>query len=96
MSANVHIYLTDWCPFCQRAKALLTKKGVRFTEIDVDDRPDLRSWLGKASGQQTVPQIFINGKPVGGFSDLDGLERRRELDRLLAESPAPGGPVLPV
>jgi glutaredoxin 3 len=96
VSASVLIYLTDWCPFCQRAKALLTKKKANFTEIDVDDRPDLRSWLVSASGQRTVPQVFINGQPVGGFTDLEGLDRQGKLDRLLAEAPPKDSPVLPV
>lgn len=96
MSAQVLIYLTDWCPFCQRAKALLAKKNVNFTEVDVDDRPDLRSWLVSASGQRTVPQIFINGQPVGGYTELDGLNRRGKLDGLLAEAPSAGSSTLPV
>ena len=96
MSASVLIYLTDWCPFCQRAKALLKKKNASFTEVDVDDRPDLRSWLVSASGQRTVPQVFINGEPVGGFTELDGLERRGKLDQLLAEAPPKDAPALPV
>ena len=96
MSASVLIYLTDWCPYCQRAKALLTKKKAAFTEVDVDDRPDLRSWLVSASGQRTVPQIFINGQPVGGSSELDALDRQGKLDRLLAVAPPPDAPKLPV
>jgi glutaredoxin 3 len=96
VSASVLIYLTDWCPYCQRAKALLTKKRASFTEVDVDDRPELRSWLVSASGQRTVPQIFINGQPVGGSSELDALDRQGKLDRLLAEAPAKDSPVLPV
>ncbi|MEP7120342.1 MAG: glutaredoxin 3 [Byssovorax sp.] len=96
MSASVLIYLTEWCPYCQRAKALLTRKKTAFTEIDVDDRPDLRSWLVSASGQRTVPQIFINGQPVGGSSELDALDRQGKLDRLLAEPPAKDSLVLPV
>jgi glutaredoxin 3 len=94
--ATVLIYLTDWCPFCQRAKALLKKKNVNFTEVDVDDRPDLRSWLVSASGQRTVPQVFINGQPIGGYTELDGLDRKGKLDNLLAEAPPAGGPTLPV
>ena len=96
MSASVLLYLTEWCPFCQRAKALLKKKNVNFTEIDVDDRPDLRSWLVSASGQRTVPQVFINGQPVGGYTDLEKIDRQGKLDALLAQAPAPGDPVLPV
>lgn len=96
MSATVLIYLTDWCPYCQRAKALLAKKKANFTEIDVDDRPDLRSWLRSASGQTTVPQIFINGQSIGGSSELDALDRRGKLDALLAQPPAKDSPALPV
>ena len=96
MSASILIYLTEWCPYCQRAKALLMKKKASFTEVDVDDRPELRSWLVSASGQRTVPQIFINGQPVGGSSELDALDRQGKLDRLLAEPPTKGSPVLPV
>ena len=96
MSAQVLIYLTDWCPYCQRAKALLTKKKASFTEVDVDDRPDLRSWLRSASGQTTVPQVFINGQAIGGSSELDALDRRGQLDGLLAQEPAKDSPALPV
>ena len=96
MSASVLIYLTEWCPFCQRAKALLKKKKVNFTEVDVDDRPELRSWLVSASGQRTVPQVFINGQPVGGYTDLEKIDRQGKLDALLAKAPASDDPVLPV
>ncbi len=96
MSASVLIYLTQWCPFCQRAKALLTKRKVNFTEVDVDDRPELRSWLVSSSGQRTVPQVFINGQPVGGYTELEKIDRQGKLDALLAQAPAPGDPVLPI
>ena len=96
MSAQVLIYLTDWCPYCHRAKALLTKKKANFTEVDVDGRPDLRSWLVSASGQTTVPQVFINGQSIGGSSELDAIDRQGKLDRLLAESPSKDSPALPV
>lgn len=88
MPADVLVYTTDYCPYCTRAKALLRKKQVAFTEIDVSDRPDLRRWLVEASRQRTVPQIFINGQAVGGFSDLASLDRDGELDALLAADPA--------
>lgn len=90
-SASVTIYTTGYCPYCYRAKSLLQKKGVAFEEIDADDRPDLRTWLRKASGQTTVPQVFVNGRALGGFTDIAALDRGGELDRLLAE--APSGPV---
>jgi glutaredoxin 3 len=87
VSANVILYTTDYCPYCHQAKRLLTRKRVPFTEINVESRPDLRSFLISASGQRTVPQVFINGQSVGGFSDIAALDRRGELDRLLAAPP---------
>jgi glutaredoxin 3 len=95
VSAEVFVYTTGYCPYCVQAKRLLSKKKAPFTEVGVDDRADLRSWLASASGQRTVPQVFINGKSVGGFSDLDALDRKGDLDRLLAESPAAGAAALP-
>jgi glutaredoxin 3 len=94
-NANVTIYTTAYCGFCTRAKRLLNEKSVQYTEIDVESRPDLRTWLVKASGQRTVPQVFINGKSVGGFSDISELDRRGALDPMLAEAPAPGAQELP-
>ena len=95
VSAEVIVYTTSWCPYCVQAKRLLSKKKAPFPEGGVDDRDDLRSWLVSTSGQRTVPQIFINGKSVGGFSDIDALDRKGELDRMLAESPDAGAPALP-
>ena len=66
-----------------RAKALLSKKGVSYREIDVSNDDETRQWLIQASGQRTVPQIFIADKPVGGFDDIAALDRKGELDRLL-------------
>jgi glutaredoxin 3 len=95
MRADVLIYLTSWCPYCHAAKELLGEKNARVAEVDVDGRQDLRAWLVKATGQRTVPQVFINGKPVGGFSDISALDRAGELDALLAEAPPEGMAVLP-
>lgn len=95
MHASVTVYSTDYCPFCTRAKQLLRRKNVDFTEIRVEGRPDLRSFLVTATRQRTVPQIFINGRSVGGFTDIDALDRQGELDRLLAESPPMGLNELP-
>jgi glutaredoxin 3 len=84
--ADVVIYQTQFCPYCVRAKHLLESKGVPFKEVDVSDDPGKRKWLVDVTRQRTVPQVFINGKPVGGFDDLARLNRSGELDRLLAES----------
>jgi glutaredoxin 3 len=83
--AEVTIYTTMMCPYCVRAKALLSKKGVAFKEIDVSMDPDLRAEMTQLSGGgYTVPQIFINGKHVGGSDELAALERAGQLDPLLA------------
>ena len=80
----VRMYTTGWCGFCARARALLTRKGVTFTEIDVDSDASLREEMVRLSGRRTVPQIFIGDRHVGGSDDLSALDRSGELDRLLA------------
>lgn len=81
----VTIYTTSWCPYCQSAKALLTKKGVAFDEIDVESAPDLRpAMTERAGGRTSVPQIFIGDLHVGGSDDIHALESRGKLDALLA------------
>jgi glutaredoxin 3 len=82
--ARVVMYTTQYCPFCVRAKALLRHKGVTFEEIDVGADEAVREKMVEASGRRTVPQIFINDVPVGGFDDLKVLDDQGELDRLLA------------
>ena len=85
--AKVQLYTTTYCPFCTRAKALLKNKGVAFEEIDVSDDDKLRQKMVElAGGRRTVPEIFINGKIVGGYDELRALEMKGELDALLAES----------
>ena len=81
--AKVEIYTTPWCPYCSAAKALLERKGVAYTEIDVM-APELRTaMVQKAHGRRTVPQIFIGDTHVGGYDDMAALERRGKLDSLL-------------
>ncbi len=80
---KIVIYTTDYCPFCTRAKALLRSKNVEFEEIDVTRDERLREEVQSLSGRRTVPQIFIDGKSVGGFDDLRQLDADGELDRLL-------------
>jgi glutaredoxin 3 len=92
--ASVAVYVTDYCPYCTRAKALLSKKGAKFDEIDVSEKPELRNWLVEASRQRTVPQVFINGRPHGGFTDIAELDRRGQLDALLAADPTADDPVI--
>jgi len=89
MPAHVRIYLTQTCPFCHSAKRLLSQKGAAFEEQDVSSDNDTRAWLEDATGQSTVPQIFINHEPVGGYSELKALDSKGELDRLLAADPVP-------
>jgi len=82
--AKVVVYTSQWCPYCVQAKALLQHKGVRFDEIDVSSDDDLRMKMIEESGRRTVPQIFINDVPIGGYDELRALEEQGELDRLLA------------
>ncbi len=80
---KVTIYTTSYCPYCTRAKQLLTRKGVAFEEIDAEGDDALRTWLVERSGQQTVPQIFVGERSLGGFSDIDALDRQGKLDPIL-------------
>jgi len=82
-SPAVTLYVADWCPYCQRAKSLLTQKNVVFNEINVEDEPTLREEMIERSNRRTVPQIFIGDRHVGGCEDLFELDRSGELDRLI-------------
>jgi len=85
--ANVEIYTTATCPFCVRARSLLERKGVGFTEYHVDDEPQLRPRMEeRASGRTSVPQIFIDDVHVGGFDDLSELDIDGKLDEMLGLS----------
>ena len=80
----VEIYTTPFCPYCHDAKALLKKKNVTFTEIDVSRDRELRSkMMARANGRTTVPQIFIGATHVGGCDDLYALDDAGGLDPLL-------------
>lgn len=83
--AEIDIYTSAFCGYCARAKRLLKEKGAEFNEISVDMNTALREEMTeKAGGRYTVPQIFINGRHVGGCDDLHALDARGELDKLLA------------
>ena len=81
--AKIEIYTKAFCGFCSRAKALLDRKGAGFQEIDVTmDRAGFEAMVDRAHGRRTVPQIFIDGKHIGGSDDLAELEAKGELDAL--------------
>lgn len=82
--AKVEIYSGDYCPYCQRAKDLLERKGVDYTEYDVTKNPqELDKMLKRSQGQRTIPQIFIDNEHIGGCDDLYALEAKQALDALL-------------
>jgi len=80
----ITLFVTGYCPYCRRAKALLAEKGLAFTEIDVEGDQQLREQMAlRSGGVRTVPQIFIGEKHIGGCDDLVELDRRGELDRII-------------
>ncbi len=81
---EIKIYSTPICPYCTRAKNLLKEKGAGYTEIDVSDPVEREKMIDLANGKRTVPQIFIGERHVGGYDDLAALDRKGELDELLA------------
>jgi glutaredoxin 3 len=80
MAANIIIYSASHCPYCVRAKALLERKGMNFTEVLVDTDDKLRDEMIAKSQRYTVPQIFINDQHIGGFDDLHALDSSGKLD----------------
>ena len=78
------MYTTPWCGYCVRAKALLEQRGLDFEEISIEDDPDFRAKLQETTGGWTVPQILIDGKPIGGYVELWQLDRAGELEKLAA------------
>ena len=81
--AEIIIYTTKVCPYCVKAKMLLQKKNAKYQETDASDDKVREDMIVKAGGKRTVPQIFINGKHIGGCDDLYALESKGELDSLL-------------
>jgi glutaredoxin 3 len=85
--AKIDIYTVQYCPYCQDAKELLSRKGVSYHEIDVTGKRDVRKeMIQRAKGRSTYPQIFIGATHVGGCDDLYALEEAGGLDSLLAEA----------
>ena len=81
---RIQIYTTRWCGYCVRAKALLDAKGIEYEEISLDDDPAFRRTLFDLTGGWTVPQILIDGTPIGGYTELWRLEKSGALDGSLA------------
>lgn len=81
---RIEIYTRDRCPYCEMAKRLLRSKGQDFEEVNLSREPErTQEMVERAGGRQTVPEIFVDGRLVGGYDDLAALESRGELDRLL-------------
>lgn len=83
LDAHVVVYTTPMCPFCHMAKHLLNQRKVAFIEVTVAGDREARDWLHQASGQSTVPQIFIGDQSIGGFDELSTLDGTGELAPLL-------------
>jgi glutaredoxin 3 len=81
---RVKMYSTRWCGYCVRAKALLEQRGIPYEEVLLDDDPAFRQTVYELSGRWTVPQIFIDGEPIGGYVELWRLDQAGELGRLAA------------
>lgn len=84
LEEEVVVYLTRWCPYCSMARRLLETRGIRYAGIDVAGDGEARRWLAEASGQRTVPQVFIKGESIGGFEELAALDQSGELRERLA------------
>jgi glutaredoxin 3 len=82
--ARIRMYTTAWCGYCQRAKTLLEGRGLEYEEISLDDDPGFRARLLDMTGRWTVPQIFIDDHPIGGYTELWELDRSGRLERLAA------------
>jgi glutaredoxin 3 len=77
------MYTTGWCGYCHRAKRLLEQRGLDYEEVSVDDEPEFRRRLLERTGRWTVPQVIIDGEPIGGFDELSALDRTSALEELL-------------
>jgi glutaredoxin 3 len=81
--ARVEVYTTTYCAHCYRAKLLLDRRGIAYDSIDVTGNHDKRAWLVATTGMRTVPQIFIDGKPIGGARELAALDKSGELAKMM-------------
>ena len=81
--ARIRIYTTGWCGFCTRAKALLDTRGLEYDEVTLDDEVGFRQLLLDLTGGWTVPQILVDERPIGGYTELWRLDREGGLDQML-------------
>jgi glutaredoxin 3 len=88
MASVVKLYTREYCGYCDAARSLLDGKHVAYEEIDCSGDDQKRAWLRAATGQSTVPQIFIHEKSIGGFTELRSLDKSGQLDKLIANPPA--------
>lgn len=86
---DIKLYSTTYCSYCRAAKQLLAQKNLAFTEIDCTDDQATRLRLVEETGRKTVPQLYIDGVPIGGFDDLNKLARSGELDKIAAGEAKP-------
>ncbi|MCA9710307.1 MAG: glutaredoxin [Myxococcales bacterium] len=84
VAAPVVVYTTRWCGYCHAALALLRDRDIEHVEIDVSGNHDARRWMREVTRQSTVPQVFVGGRSIGGYTELAALDRSGELDRMLA------------
>jgi glutaredoxin 3 len=89
VTTPVVIYTTRWCGYCRAALALLRDRGVEHVDVDVSGRPEVRRWMLQVTRQRTVPQVFVGGQSIGGYTELAMLERSGQLDRMLAALQVP-------
>jgi glutaredoxin 3 len=86
---EIDVYTQPWCPYCSRAKRILDGKGAQYREIDAPyGTPERDEAVRRSGGRTTVPQIFIDGRHIGGCDDLEALDRAGKLDSLLKPQPA--------
>ncbi|MFT4613101.1 MAG: glutaredoxin 3 [Bacteroidia bacterium] len=83
MASTITMYTTRFCPYCMRARQMLDDKNVAYTDLAVDNDPQLRTEMMQRSGQRTVPQIWVGEQHIGGFDDMYLLERQGQLDTLI-------------
>ena len=85
-NAPVKLFTTPRCAYCMMAKRLLASRGISYEEVNVQGLSEVRAWLAQVSQQYTVPQIFIHGQSIGGFTELRALDRAQELHNLVRQS----------